>query len=162
MFHFYSTSDSFDSDGSIVSWDWDFGDTHTESGVSNDPSTDHVYTAGDYDVILTVTDDKGAIDQESKNISVTGPTTDPAGPHVGDLAGSGQNNGSTWTAVVTITVHDANLPVDQFSVTGSWEDAGTGSGGCETTIGSNGQCTVTLPGIRKRDICRYEPIRGQP
>ena len=105
MFHFYSTSDSFDSDGSIVSWDWDFGDTHTESGVSNDPSTDHVYTAGDYDVILTVTDDKGAIDQESKNISVTGPTTDPAGPHVGDLAGSGHEGAEGRKAVGALTLY---------------------------------------------------------
>ncbi len=55
----FDGSGSSDSDGTIVQYDWDFGDGTTGTGVS--PS--HVYAAGDvYDVTLTVTDDAGATD----------------------------------------------------------------------------------------------------
>ncbi len=142
-------------DGSIASWDWDFGDgSPAESG----PTPQHTYSGnGTYNVTLTVTDDEGATDTESQNVSVTQPAT---GQHVGDLDGSGQNNGSTWTAVVTITVHDANhSPVAGFSVTGLWSGPVAGSGDCIT--GPNGQCTVSRGGIRKRDgSVQYDVTNG--
>jgi PKD repeat protein len=50
---------SRDEDGSVVSWQWDFGDGATSS--ERNPS--HVYAAaGRYDVRLMVTDDDGAAD----------------------------------------------------------------------------------------------------
>ncbi|GAI47027.1 unnamed protein product, partial [marine sediment metagenome] len=50
-------SASYHPDGTIVSYDWSFGDDTSGSGVS----VSHTYTAvGIYDVILTVTDDIGA------------------------------------------------------------------------------------------------------
>ncbi len=48
--------DSSDSDGSVVSYAWDFGDGATASGAT--PSHDFV-TSGTRDVTLTVTDDEG-------------------------------------------------------------------------------------------------------
>jgi PKD repeat protein len=50
---------SKDDDGTIVSWSWSFGDGAT----SNESNPVHTYAApGKYDVLLTVTDDRGATD----------------------------------------------------------------------------------------------------
>jgi PKD repeat protein len=54
---FFDGSFSHDPDGTIVSYEWDFGDTHSASGVF----VNHTYEViGTYFVMLTVTDDEGA------------------------------------------------------------------------------------------------------
>ncbi len=66
------TDESTDSDGTIVSWAWEFGDggTHTEQNPS------HTYgAAGTYNVKLTVTDNGGATGSVTKSVSVTAPST---------------------------------------------------------------------------------------
>ncbi|MEM9718985.1 MAG: PKD domain-containing protein, partial [Bacteroidota bacterium] len=56
---FFDATGSTDSDGQIVSYDWDFGDNSTSTG----DTTSHVFTtAGNYDVRLIVTDDSAATD----------------------------------------------------------------------------------------------------
>ena len=66
----FDASASTDPDGQIVSYEWDFGDTQTASGVT----VTHVFTVQSesrvFTVILTVTDDDGATDQATKNIAV--------------------------------------------------------------------------------------------
>lgn len=53
--------DSFDSDGQIVSYEWDFGDGESASGAIQT----HVYSLeGSFVVTLTVTDNDGAVDQD--------------------------------------------------------------------------------------------------
>ncbi len=60
---------STDSDGSITSYAWDFGDGGTATGVT----AQHVYSqAGTYTIKLTVTDDDGARGETTRTISVTG------------------------------------------------------------------------------------------
>jgi PKD repeat protein len=62
------TDGSIDSDGSIVSWIWDFGD-----GTTNTPQNPrHRYRIpGTYTITLTVTDDGGAADSTSKTVTVS-------------------------------------------------------------------------------------------
>jgi len=63
----FNASSSYDPDGNITKYDWDFGDGAKASG---DVVT-HAYSpAGDYTVILTVTDNEGAKNSMSKTISV--------------------------------------------------------------------------------------------
>jgi PKD repeat protein len=60
--------ESTDSDGSVVSWVWDFGDS-TPGSTEQDPS--HTYlVGGEYTVTLTAGDDSGATSTVSKVVHV--------------------------------------------------------------------------------------------
>lgn len=70
------TDSSTDSDGSVVSWSWDFGDGN--SSVEQSPI--HIYAAaGDYSVVLTVTDDQGEVDSINQVIAVSDSTEPTSG-----------------------------------------------------------------------------------
>ncbi len=70
--------------------------------------------------------------------------------HVGDLDGASTNQGSTWTAIVTITIHDgAENPVSDATVSGAWSNGVSGTAQCITD--SSGSCTVSQSGIGKRN-----------
>ncbi len=70
----FDGSASSDSDGSIVSYSWNFGDGNTDSGVS----VSHTYAAGgDFTVGLTVTDDGGATNTSSRTVTVVDPNGGP-------------------------------------------------------------------------------------
>jgi PKD repeat protein len=62
-----------DPDGSVTGYAWDFGDGTTGTGVS--PS--HTYTAGTYTATLTVTDDDGATDRISHEVTAVEPNRPP-------------------------------------------------------------------------------------
>jgi len=77
-------SASYHPDGTIVSYDWSFGDNTTGSGVS----VSHAYTAvGIYDVNLTVTDNRGAQSSDTTMVVVYDPD-----------AGSATGGGWFWSA----------------------------------------------------------------
>jgi PKD repeat protein len=91
------TSNAADADGSVVSWQWDFGDGATSTEA--DPS--HEFTeVGSYAVTLTVEDNEGAQTVATVAVTVVDPATTilaagtlgPAGGTVqvaeGDLAGA--------------------------------------------------------------------------
>ncbi|MGA8248023.1 MAG: PKD domain-containing protein, partial [Nocardioides sp.] len=74
----YDGSGSDDSDGTIVSYAWDFGD----GGTSTDVQPDHTYlTGGDKSVTLTVTDDEGATGAVTHTVMVSDgpPSSGPCG-----------------------------------------------------------------------------------
>jgi len=63
----FNASDSYDPDGSITSYFWDFGDGTNAMGVT----ANHTYIDdGVYTVTLTVTDDRGATDSASATKTV--------------------------------------------------------------------------------------------
>src|SRR3989442_988863 len=63
----FDGSASIDSDGTIVSYGWDFGDGQTAAGIS----ATHAYAEnGTFTVRLTVTDDLGAIDNTAGSIEI--------------------------------------------------------------------------------------------
>ena len=70
----FNGSNSSDSDGTIVSYVWDFKDGNTGTGQT----INHTFSStGSYNVELTVTDDKGATDSAAKAITITDPITEP-------------------------------------------------------------------------------------
>lgn len=63
----FNGGQSFDPDGSIVSYEWSFGDGGTGSGVN----TGHTYSmAGTYNVSLKVTDDQGDVNFSSTTATI--------------------------------------------------------------------------------------------
>ncbi len=71
----FDGSGSYDSDGEIVNYNWDFGDGTTGTGIN----PFHIYnTPGGYEVTLTVTDDDGATDADDLVITVFDANQNPA------------------------------------------------------------------------------------
>jgi len=63
----FDASYSFDPDGDIISYEWDFGDETAGNGMI----IDHVYSrSGSFSVSLTVTDRENAVDMLIKTIEV--------------------------------------------------------------------------------------------
>jgi PKD repeat protein len=138
----FDGSGSFDPDGWIASYDWDFGD---ETAHGSGQTASHTYgAAGTYTVVLTVTDDDGATDDETQGVPVEVLLT----VHVGDLEGSSADAPrGRWEATVTITVHDGDeAPVYNALVEGAWSDGASGGVLCLTD--ESGQCSVTKSGLK--------------
>jgi serine protease len=147
------TDTSSDSDGSIVSRSWNFGDGGTSSATN--PS--HTYaSAGTYNVSLTVTDDDGAPDTISKSVSVSG----------GGGGGSELDNGVPVTGLAATTGNSLSFTMDvpagatnlKFAMSGGSGDAdlyvrfgsppGTASGtwDCRPYVGGNTEnCSFANP-----------------
>gem|GEM_PF-4909672 len=65
----FNASSSYDIDGYIVSYKWDFGDGNVT--VTTSPTIQHTYSsAGTYTVTLTVMDDEGLTNSTSKEITL--------------------------------------------------------------------------------------------
>jgi len=120
----FNGSASSDSDGTIVSYHWDFGDNTSGSGVS----TSHTYAAqGNYNVTLTVTDELGASGSLTRLVSVTASS-------VYDLVGSAVvTSTSKWQAKVT--------DLNGNTLLGSWSASGTAA--CSGSV-------CTLSNIQKK------------
>jgi len=77
----FDGSDSHDPDGTIVSYNWDFGDGNSGSGMI--PT--HEYDSPDlYNVILTVEDEYGKTDTDTTTVEIfSQPIADANGPYEG-------------------------------------------------------------------------------
>ncbi len=92
---------SSDSDGTIVSWDWDFGGLGTASGVTSNYS----FPEGVHVVSLTVTDDRGGQDTITDTITALGPPPAPTGLTVVD-SGCCTWADFSWDAVAGATQYE--------------------------------------------------------
>ena len=126
------TDTSSDSDGTITSRSWDFGDNN--SSTAQNPSHDYG-SAGTYTVTLTVTDNDGAADSTSQSVTVTAPNQAPTASF------------SFTTSELTANFTDGSSDSDGSVVSRSW-DFGDGNGSTSQdpshTYASAGTYTVVL------------------
>ena len=147
----FSSTGSSDSDGTIVSYNWNFGDGNS-STVAN-PT--HSYAqAGSYTAQLTVTDDGGATDVATAGVTVT------------DIAGTGilfseifydtpgTDSDEEWIEIYNST--GSSLSLDNWTVT---DNNGTGSVytfPANTTIESGTYLTVAANSVGFNSLYSYD------
>lgn len=131
-------SASFDADGTIVSYAWDFGDSNVGSGAQ---PTHSYASAGTFTVTLTVTDDDGATDEVTTTATITEPSSnnppvaDPNGPYTGVVGQPVQFDGSGS--------YDTDGTI--FAYLWNFGDGGVGTGATPThTYAAAGTYTVEL------------------
>ncbi|BDZ45936.1 PKD domain-containing protein [Naasia aerilata] len=141
-------SASADSDGTIASYAWAFGDGATGTGAK----AGHTYaTAGTYTVTLTVTDDKGATASTTGTVTVTAPVVQPpadaalASDDFARVLGSGWGSaltGGAWTASSGSSTYSVN-GVGRISVPAAGREAEAYLTGVSSS-GVDVQATATL------------------
>lgn len=144
----FDGSGSYDIDGEIVAYEWNFGDGGTGSGSA--PT--HTYAAADiYTVTLIVTDDGGASASDTMVVTVTeAPVESPM--HVADLEGTAiLLPNRKWVAEVTVlVVNEAGDVVADAVVEGNWVEGVTASDSAIT--GANGLATFTTGDLHPRKV----------
>jgi PKD repeat protein len=140
---------SFDEDGILVKFEWDFGDG--TSGVGD--AVSHTYeVAGTFVVVLRVTDDRGATATARKTLTVT-PGEEPGG-------GTGQGPTATFTATplsgaspLTVTFNASASSYAGHAITGFFWTFGDGTTGTGmTTVHTYGPTVTTSYNVVLRVI----------
>jgi len=128
------TDSSSDPDGVIVSWSWNFGDTHTASVMN--PT--HTYSiAGTFSVQLTVTDDDGATNVKTSSITITAAVTITATISPNHTSGT-----APLSVTFTSTVSGGLAP---YTYSWAFGDSGDSTQSSPShTFTSSGTYTVTL------------------
>lgn len=142
----FSAAGSSDPDGSIVAYDWAFGDGSSASGAT----VSHVYgTAGSFTATLKVTDSSGL--SATKSTTVTVNTQVVVVPmRVADIGMSltTQKNGQARASAAVKVVDNQGRGVPGATVTGSW--SGLTTAVVSGVTGSNGVVTFASANTRSR------------
>lgn len=119
----FDGTQSYDPDGSIISFSWNFGD----QSQANGSAAQHVYTdPGTYEAVLTVTDNSGATATARQTVSVEEDPNKVVFVNAIDM--SLQSNPAGTMAVAKINIADLHgNPVSQATVTGVWSGLAVGT-----------------------------------
>jgi PKD repeat protein len=130
----FDTTGSHDPDGNIASYGWDFGDGTTGTGAT----PNHTYGSGNtYHVTLTVTDNDGATNQITHDVTVSPP---PNQPPVAAFSANCPNLTCTFDGTGS---HDPDGTIASYAWT--FGDTTTGTGATPShTYGSANTYSVTL------------------
>ena len=116
----FTGANSFDPDGSIITWFWDFGDQTNGTGIT----ITHIFSqTGTYLVNLTVTDNEGATDMDTIACVVQQPNRSPSTPLI-----SGPTNG-TKNTFYTYTAMSTDADYDSLQYTFIWDESHAESSG---------------------------------
>jgi PKD repeat protein len=110
---------SSDPDGTIASYAWDFGDGTTGTGAT----TNHAYTAGGtYNVVLTVTDNRGGVATANQSVTVIPANVLPTAAF-------------SWSAVaLTLSFDGSGSSDSDGTISGYAWDFGDGTTGTGSTV----------------------------
>ena len=145
----FDGSSSFDQDGTIVSYNWNFGDGTTGTGVT----ASHTYGAGSYTATLTVTDNTGLTSTTSISIQAQPPTaTTVMFVQSIALAVLRQPSGDSLRATVKI-VDTAGNPVSGATVSGSFNSVVSGT--ATATTDANGHAVLTSRRSKKNGTVTF-------
>lgn len=156
----FTGSNSTDSDGTIASYQWAFGD----GGTSTSANPQHTYTAaGSYTATLTVTDNSGLTGSDALNIVVS--SGGGSYMYVGSIDMRVASLLITDQCIATVTIRDSsNQAVSGATVTGAWTGiaGGTVSGttsssgvatlSSKTVLLANGTCKFTVNNVAKTGV----------
>ncbi len=137
----FDGSGSYDPDGTIASYQWDFGG----DGIASGATASHTFSVGGtYEVTLIVTDNEGAYDLDSQNVTVSsgggGGTM-----HVSDIYMWYAQAGRNYTVYTTVAIVDeGGVPVSGATVDllMNLPGGGTATGSAETL--ADGTVTFSL------------------
>jgi PKD repeat protein len=161
----FSSNGSYDPDGTITSFRWDFGDGSAPDTTANPV---HVYQrTGTFTASLVVTDNSGLTATASTTIVVSADTR----MHLSliTLTASTSSRGTQVTARITV-VDSAGKPVSNATVSGAWSgvlsksvSAKTGSTGVASFVSaltkSKGVLTFTVTNVSKTGLV-YTPTQN--
>jgi PKD repeat protein len=138
----FSSAGSYDPDGSIASYSWDFGDG-SPLETTADPS--HLYkSAGTFIASLVVVDNGGKSSRATKTITVANDTR----IYVSSIALTGKTSNTSRTATAVITVMKANGTVASGAkVAVAW--SGLYAAKVSGTTNTSGQVTFTTKAVAK-------------
>ncbi len=109
----FNGSQSYDPDGYLTKWSWDFGDGTTGAGER----TIHAYqTVGSYTVILTITDNKGATATDTISVEIGSANWPPTKPVINGIRIGAKNTPYSFTLYAT----DADNDFLQYTM--NWGD----------------------------------------
>jgi hypothetical protein len=166
----FDASDSTDSDGTIESYSWDFGDGE----ASDDVSPTHSYaTAGPRAVTLTVTDDDGETGQTTRNINPSDEVSPVTFVAAASTTGNRTNHSVTVPASVQagdqlVLFFTANSTTPSYSVPNGWtlEESRSGDGTVgfaysrvATAADAGNTVAITSSGVAK-DVVTVAAYRG--
>jgi chitodextrinase len=128
-------------DGGIASYQWNFGDGTVASGVSTSKTYN---TAGNYNIILTVTDNAGQTDQDIVSVSAQQPVGSPL-MSIDRLSMMGLiKNSRQFYTVASVRVVDKNwVPIPNATVTGEWSNRVSATANVLTN--TSGEANFTSP-----------------
>jgi PKD repeat protein len=141
----FSSAGSSDPDGSIVAYEWNFGDG---SAVVTGSTASHVYgKAGSYNAQLKLTDNSGLTATRSVTITAQAPVV-LIDMRVADIAMKlTVNKSRTARADATVKVLDASgSAVPGATITGTW--SGIVAGNVSGITASNGVVTLASPNTK--------------
>jgi len=146
----FNGAGSYDPDGTIASYAWDFGNGQTAS-TANASTT---YTqAGTFTATLTVTDNSGLSASSSLQVQASNPVTTASMSVTGiTLSVSSTKAGKAGVAAVTVRDASGNAVVGA-SVAGAW--SGVVRGTATLTTSSAGTATFTSPRTKKAGTATF-------
>lgn len=139
----FSSAGSYDPDGTVVSYDWDFGDG-TSSTAANPVKT--YSSPGTYVASLVVTDNSG-LASAADTVTIIVQSNNVV--YVASIAMTLSSTKQGYAATATVTVRNQNgALVSNATVTGQW--SGLVSGSASKTTGRNGTAAFTSSRTKSR------------